>query len=85
MYRVQIYVYLKKSVADPQGMTIKRALDSLGYQQVEDVRVGKYLDLKIEQDGSEEDVRKAVQGMCEKLLVNPVIEDYRLELEKCDA
>jgi len=80
MYLAKIYITLKPTVNDPQGLTIKGALHNLGYSSVEDVRAGKYIEVKI----AEKDIaaaRKQVEEMCRKLLANPVIENYRFELE----
>ena len=81
MYLAKIFITLKPTVNDPQGLTIKGALHNLGFGGVEDVRAGKYIEIRI----NEEDVNKAnkqVIDMCSKLLANPVIENYRFELEK---
>jgi len=81
LYLAKIFITLKPTVNDPQGLTIKGALHNLGFGGVEDVRAGKYIEIRI----NEEDVNKAnkqVIDMCSKLLANPVIENYRFELEK---
>lgn len=81
MYLVKVYVTLKPAVNDPQGLTIKGALHNLGFTTVEDVRAGKYLEIKLnENDGN--NARRLVDEMCRKLLANPVIENYRFDLEK---
>jgi len=76
----RIWVTLKPGVLDPQGKAIAGALDSLGFSGVEDVRQGKYLEVKLDQR-DEEQARKDVERMCEDLLANTVIETYRFELE----
>jgi phosphoribosylformylglycinamidine synthase PurS subunit len=76
MARYEIYVTYKEGIFDPPGATAERALVNLGYEEVEEVRIGKYIQLAIE-DGELEDAR--VKEMCDKLLANPVIEDYRIE------
>ena len=76
MARYEIYVTYKDGIFDPPGATAERALVNLGYEEVEEVRIGKYIQLVIE-DGDGEDAR--VTEMCDKLLANPVIEDYRIE------
>ncbi|WP_100403664.1 MULTISPECIES: phosphoribosylformylglycinamidine synthase subunit PurS [unclassified Bacillus (in: firmicutes)] len=81
MFKVKVYVTLRESVLDPQGKAVQQSLTSLGYQGVEDVRIGKYMELTI--DGSNPDVEGTVKEVCEKLLSNPVIEDYRYEIEEC--
>jgi phosphoribosylformylglycinamidine synthase PurS subunit len=81
MYLAKVYITLKPTVNDPQGLTIKGALHNLGFSSVEDVRAGKYIELKIaEQDAAA--ARGQVDDMCRKLLANPVIETYRFDLEK---
>lgn len=80
MYKVKVYVTLRESVLDPQGTAVKKSLDTMGYQAVEDVRIGKYMELTLEK--TERDVEEVVKEMCERLLSNPVIEDYRYEIEE---
>jgi phosphoribosylformylglycinamidine synthase PurS subunit len=81
VYLVKVYATLKPAVNDPQGLTIKGALHNLGFTTVEDVRAGKYLEIKLnENDG--DNARRLVDEMCRKLLANPVIENYRFDLEK---
>jgi len=81
MYLAKIYVTLKPTVNDPQGLTVKGGLHTLGYSNVQSVRVGKYMEVRLD----EKDVSKAeeqVREMCDKLLANLVIEDFRFELEE---
>lgn len=80
MYKVKVYVTLRESVLDPQGTAVKGALHSLSYTEVQDVRIGKFMELIVEK--SERDINKLVREMCEKLLANKVIEDYRYEIEE---
>ena len=76
----RIYVTLKTTVNDPQGLTIKSGLRSLGFDTVDDVRAGKYLEVRL--DGQDRAATEAqVTEMCRKLLANPVIEDFRYEIE----
>lgn len=81
MFLARVYVTLKPSVNDPQGLAIAGGLRSMGYSSVESVRAGKYLEVRIN-----EAVRAAaeekVQEMCRRLLANPVIEDFRYDLEE---
>jgi phosphoribosylformylglycinamidine synthase len=78
-YSARVDVKLKNGIADPQGQTIERALPALGYAGVGDVRVGKLIELTL--DASDEDeARRRVQEMCEKLLANPVIESYEVTI-----
>ncbi len=79
MLEVEVYITLKKTVADPQGLTVKHALESLGYKEAEDVRVGKLISLRLNVDNREVAKRK-LKEMCKKLLANPIIEDYRFEI-----
>jgi len=79
--RVRIFVSLKPGVLDPQGKAIERSLHSLGYAEVQDVRMGKYLEINLERD-SRQTVEARVREMCDKLLANPVIEDYRFDVEE---
>ena len=78
--RVKIFVSLKSGVLDPQGKAIERSLHTLGFAEVQDVRMGKYLELNVEAS-SHEAAGSRIREMCEKLLANPVIEDYRFEIE----
>jgi phosphoribosylformylglycinamidine synthase subunit PurS len=79
--RVKIFVSLKSGVLDPQGKAIERSLHTLGYNEVQDVRMGKYLEFTVEAV-SQEAAESRIREMCEKLLANPVIEDYRFEIEE---
>lgn len=81
MFRAKIYVVLKKTILDPQGTAVQKALGSMGYDEVEDVRLGKYLEVRL-QGQNQEDVEEKVQEMCQRLLANPVIEDFTFEVEK---
>ncbi|WP_409291202.1 phosphoribosylformylglycinamidine synthase subunit PurS [Peribacillus sp. SCS-37] len=83
MYKVRVYVTLRESVLDPQGAAVKGSLHSMSYEEVKDVRIGKYLELTIEK--SDRDLDVLVREMCEKLLANTVIEDYRYEAEEVVA
>lgn len=77
--KAKIHVTLKQGILDPQGKAIEHALDSLGFKQAANVRVGKYIEL----DLAEQDKTKAaieVKAMCEKLLANTIVEEYRYEL-----
>jgi phosphoribosylformylglycinamidine synthase PurS subunit len=80
MYKVKVYVTLRESVLDPQGTAVKSALHSMSYNEVQDVRIGKYMELTIEK--SDRDLDVIVREMCEKLLANTVIEDFRYEVQE---
>ncbi len=80
MYKAKIHVTLKKSVLDPQGKTVLHALESMGFKDAKDLRVGKYFELALEA-ASPAAAESKVKEMCSKLLVNSVIEDYTFELQ----
>ncbi|RTQ93650.1 phosphoribosylformylglycinamidine synthase subunit PurS [Lysinibacillus telephonicus] len=82
MTKVKIYVTLRESVLDPQGSAVQESLAKIGYNEVSDVRIGKYLELQIGE--TERDIDTLVKEMCEKLLTNTVIEDYRYEVEEAN-
>ncbi|SHF25834.1 phosphoribosylformylglycinamidine synthase [Caldanaerobius fijiensis DSM 17918] len=75
----KIKVTLKKGISDPQGQAIKGSLQTLGFGNVQDVRVGKYIEILIDEQEMKTAEEK-VKEMCEKLLANPVIEDYTFEI-----
>ena len=81
MFEVKIYITPKKTVSDPQGLTIKHALESLSYQDLEEVRVGKLITIKINSKDKEK-IKQRVDQMCRKLLANPIIESYSFKIEK---
>lgn len=81
MYLAKIYITLKPMVNDPQGLSIKGALHNLGFHNVNKVRAGKYMEVWIEEKEWSK-AEEQVQDMCHKLLANPVIEDFRFELEE---
>ena len=76
----KIRITLKKDVLDPQGSVIANSLKSLGFENVKDVRQGKFIELEINSN-SKEEAEKQCNDMCEKLLANLVIEDYSVEIE----
>jgi len=76
----RIVVTPKPVVNDPQGITVKQGLATLGFREVSDVRVGKYIEVSLEAD-SESEARQRVEAMCKQLLANHVIEDYKFEIE----
>lgn len=79
-FRVRVYVTLKPTVNDPQGLTVKGGLHSLGFASVTDVRVGKFIELSLEAADHQE-AQEQVERMCRQLLANPVIEVSRFDLE----
>jgi len=81
MIEACVYVTLKKGVLDPQGDTVRSALEALGFAGVADLRIGKFMVLTLE-NGPRAEVEARVHEMCRQLLANPVIEDYRFELSE---
>ena len=81
VFLARVYVTLKPTVNDPQGNTIAEGLRSLGFSGVQDVRAGKYIEVRLDA-ASTEDAGAQVDAMCDKLLANPVIESYRFEVEE---
>ena len=79
MTKVKIYVSPKKGILDPQGKAVESALNSLGYKNISNVRIGKYIELEITGDTGHTTGRQ-IEEMCKKLLANPIIEDYRFEV-----
>lgn len=79
-YQARIYVTLRPSVLDPAGTAVETGLHHLGYSSVEGVRIGKYVELKLVAE-SEGQARQQLDLMCDQLLANPVIENYRFELD----
>jgi phosphoribosylformylglycinamidine synthase subunit PurS len=78
--RAKVFVTLKPEVLDPQGDAVRRALGNLGFEGVRSVRVGKLVELDVDAKDRDE-ASRTLKTMCEKLLVNPVIEDSRFEVE----
>ena len=77
--KAKIIITPKKAVLDPQGKAVQNALEHMGYQGIQGVHVGKYLEIDVQ--GDKETARRQIDEACHKFLSNPVIEDYRLELE----
>lgn len=80
-YCGKVVVTLKPGVFDPQGMTIKNALHALSYREVEEVETGKYFKITLGAETKEE-AEQRVREMCDRLLANPVIEQYIFEIEE---
>lgn len=81
MYIGKVSITLKESVLDPQGFTVKKSLKNMGEDMVEDVRIGKYVEVKVNSKDAET-AKKDVDRLCKNLLVNPVIETYSVEIVK---
>ena len=78
MTKVNVYVTLRESVVDPQGIATTDALQNMGFAEVKSVRIGKLIELELDESTTDIDAR--VKEMCDKLLINKVIEDYRYEI-----
>jgi len=76
----RVIVTPKPVVNDPQGITVKQGLATLGFREVSDVRVGKYIEVSLDV-ATEHEARQRVEAMCKQLLANHVIEDFRFEIE----
>jgi phosphoribosylformylglycinamidine synthase len=83
--KAKIYITLKPSVLDPQGKAIHHAVETIGYRGIQDVRQGKYFEVTLDAQLSEDDARASVERMARDVLSNPVIEDYRVELDSDPA
>ena len=81
MFKATVYVTLRESVLDPQGNAVRESLHTLGYDEVGDVRIGKYMEIEINSE-DQKYAEERVKEMCERLLANTVIEDYRFDLKK---
>lgn len=79
--KAKIFVTLKPSVLDPQGKAIHHAVETMGFHGIQDVRQGKYFEVTINGSLSPEEARVAIERMARDVLANPVIEDYRVELD----
>ncbi len=84
MYLARIYVTLRPAVNDPQGRTVLGGLKTMGYSQVADVRVGKYLEVRVD-TATQAAAEALVKEICQKLLANPVIEEFRFQVEELAA
>jgi len=78
MYLVKVYVTYKESVLDPQGEAVKGAVHRLGFDEIEEVRIGKYFEIKVKP--SEREVNELIEEVCDKLLANVNMETYRFEI-----
>jgi phosphoribosylformylglycinamidine synthase len=79
--KAKIIITPKKAVLDPQGKTVQTALAHMGYTGVTGVHIGKYIEIDLAPDTDKEAARKAINDAAHKLLSNPIIEDYKLEIE----
>jgi len=77
--KARVYVSFKSTVLDPQGQTIRGALNGLGHKSIADVRQGKFFDIEIAPGAKREEAAKEMEQIAQDVLANPVIEDYRVE------
>lgn len=77
--KARVHIFFKDSVFDPQGNTLAQSLRRVGFTKVKDVRVGKVIDVEVE-NTEKEDAKRDLQKMCDQLLANPVIESYKVEI-----
>ena len=80
--KAKVYVTLKPSVLDPQGKAIKHSIELLGYGGISDIRQGKYFEIAIDSRQSADEAREAATRMAHDVLSNPIIEDFRVEIEE---
>ncbi|MBK8444317.1 MAG: phosphoribosylformylglycinamidine synthase subunit PurS [Sphingobacteriales bacterium] len=78
MYKVKINISLRENILDPQGKAVNNALHQLGYEAVEQVRVGKYIELYLQHTNN---LEQQIENMCRQVLVNSVIEDFQYSIE----
>jgi phosphoribosylformylglycinamidine synthase len=78
--KAKIIVMPKKTVLDPQGKTVKHALESMNFTGIKEVRIGKFMEIELE-GGNKAELQKKVDEACHKLLSNPVIEEYTFEIQ----
>jgi phosphoribosylformylglycinamidine synthase PurS subunit len=81
LYLSKITVTLRKSILDPQGKAVEHGIHSLGYDRVEDVRIGKFIELKVDAP-SRKQAEEVTREVCKKLLANPVMEDFSFVVEE---
>jgi len=81
MLKAEIYVTLKETVVDPQGKTVRHALEAIGYKNLAEVRLGKLVAIKLNYQDKKR-AAEEIEGMCKKLLANPIIEDYSYKITK---
>ncbi|MEC4895032.1 MAG: phosphoribosylformylglycinamidine synthase subunit PurS [Oscillatoria sp. PMC 1051.18] len=83
-YHARIYITLRPSVLDPAGVAVQSGLKQLGYEEVEQVRIGKYIEMTLNAV-SEDEAKAQLDLMCDRMLANPVIENYRFEVVELSA
>jgi phosphoribosylformylglycinamidine synthase subunit PurS len=83
-YQAKIFVTLRPSVLDPAGVAVQSGLKQMGYEKVDQVRIGKYVEVTLFAD-NEEAARHDLDKICDQMLANPVIENYRFELQQIQS
>ncbi len=78
--KAKVYVTLKPSVLDPQGKAIHHSVELLGFEQIQDVRQGKYFEIALDSNLEESEAKETAERIARDILANPVIEDYRVEI-----
>ncbi|MGB2869913.1 MAG: phosphoribosylformylglycinamidine synthase subunit PurS [Bacteroidota bacterium] len=84
MFQAKIVVTLRKSILDPQGKAVQHGIHSLGYRSVEDVRIGKFIEMHVDAKTREE-AERVTKEACQKLLANPVMEDFSFDLKEVES
>ncbi len=78
--KAKVYVTLKPGILDPQGKAIHHSVELLGYNQIRDIRQGKYFEIALESNINETEAKEAAENIAKNVLANPVIEDFRVEI-----
>jgi phosphoribosylformylglycinamidine synthase len=79
--KAKVYVTLKAGVLDPQGKAIQHSVELLGFERIADIRQGKYFEIALDDSLPEDEARESANRMAREVLSNPIIEDYRVEIE----
>ena len=79
--KAKVYVTLKPGVLDPQGKAIQHSVELLGFERIADIRQGKYFEIALDDSLAEDEARESANRMAREVLSNPIIEDYRVEIE----
>ncbi|HKE60108.1 MAG TPA: phosphoribosylformylglycinamidine synthase subunit PurS [Pyrinomonadaceae bacterium] len=79
--KAKVYVNLKSGVLDPQGKAIQHSVELLGFSGITDIRQGKYFEIALDNSATQAQAREAIEKMAREVLSNPIIEDYRVEIE----
>jgi phosphoribosylformylglycinamidine synthase len=80
--KAKVYVTLKSGVLDPQGKAIHHSAELMGYKAISDIRQGKYFEIAVDPAATDDQARESVEKLASDVLANPVIEDYRVEIER---